>query len=382
MLGGWVRELTTRMGHLVAVLFLVSLGTFSLLELVPGDPAIAVLGSQASPERYEAVRASLGLDQPFIERYVDWIGGVLRGDLGNSLVPPGRAVSLLVLARLGVTLQLAGFAVLIALTVALVLGISSAYREGTAVDRVVRMLTSTAVSLPSFLSALLLIFIAVFHPVIAQAILGVAVAGLAAAMLSPWVRRLRARRTRRAAVAQRRGAVLRWAGVAVVVVGGAALVSNLPDFPRQGLVRWSESPLGNLRTIFLPSLAMAFPVVAIFTRVLRSDMITTLQQNYILMARAKGLPWWRIVLVDALKPASLSLLTVSGMTLGMLVGGSVIVETVFNLPGIGRLLVTSIVRSDFPVVQGLVLVIATVYVVMNTSVDLVHGWLDPRVRHG
>lgn len=374
------------MVHLVLVLFLVSLGTFSLIELVPGDPAIAVLGPQATPERHERVIAELGLDQPFHERYFDWIGSAVQGDLGNSLVPPAQSVATLAAPRAIVTVELAVVAIAIALLVAIPLGVLSAYREGTPFDRLGQLFTSATVSLPSFVTSLLLIFFAVFHPSILQAALIVGTLSLVAGLL---LSRFRARRLGRGATeadptAGRRGRTqFKGTTVAGIVLGIVAviLIFKFPDFPRQGYTRWSDSPVRNLRSVFLPSLALSLPQIAIFTRVLRADMLNVLQQDYILMSRAKGLPSWRTLLIDGFKPASLSLLTLSGVSLGLLIGGSVIVETVFSLPGMGTLLIQSILSSDFPVVQGLVLLIAAAYVTINTTVDVLHRLLDPRVRY-
>jgi peptide/nickel transport system permease protein len=180
-----------------------------------------------------------------------------------------------------------------------------------------------------------------------------------------------------------------FAGATAARVGGlvllvALVVFALPDFPRQGFARLTSEQglLENLRHSFLPALTLASAEAAIFMRLLRGDLLTTLQEDYILSARAKGMPQWRILVSDALRPSSFSLITVAGVALGRAIGGTVIVETIFNLPGMGTMVVASILAADYRVVQASVLVIAVFYVVVNALVDLSYSYLDPRIRRG
>jgi peptide/nickel transport system permease protein len=169
---------------------------------------------------------------------------------------------------------------------------------------------------------------------------------------------------------------------AVVVAIAAWLLLSWPKFPRQGFVSWSDSKgkLANFKSAFLPALTLGFVEAAVLIRVLRADMITTLQEDYITMARAKGLPPWRILLVDALRPSSFSALTIAGVTFGRLLGGTVIVEAIFQIPGMGSLMISSIYAHDLGVVQVCVLVIASLFLLVNFLVDLLYSFLDPRIR--
>lgn len=366
-----------RLLRIIPVAFLVSLAAFFMLELVPGDPVAAVLGESATPEQYEAARVELGLDRPAHERYFEWLGGAVRLDFGTSLVPPVRDVSETIIARLPVTAEIAVLAMLMSLAFSIPMGMWTAYRAGSAADTIAGGSAFAAISVPSFLSALLLIFLLVFHTDVAKAIFGGA-AALGAASLAA-----------RAVVAWRRDGsrqdVLRLLAGAAVVAGIAVLLfTAFPSFPRQGFERLTgdKGILANLRSAFLPALTLALVEGAVFMRVLRNDMVTTLQEDYVLAARAKGMPPWRILLRDALRPSSFSLVTVGGVALGRLLGGTVIVETIFRLPGMGSLLVESIQQRDYPVVQAGVLVLAVIYVVVNTAVDLSYAYLDPRIRRG
>lgn len=364
--------------HLVAVMFLVSLGTFFLLELVPGDPAVAVLGADASPEQYAVVRTELGLDRPLPERYVDWLSDAVRGDLGRSLRPPVQEVSDMVSSRLPVTLEIAGLAIVMALGMAIPLALWSAQQRDGLGDRVVSAAAYGLISIPNFLAALILIFFFVFRPdVVRTVVLG---AGLliAAAILARSVPR---------ALREHPDDRLRSLGAAalgaLVVAGVAgALYASWPDFPRQGFVRWSDASnkADNLRSVFLPAFTLALIEAAIFFRVLRSDLVTTLQEDFVLAARARGMPRWHILLREVLRPSSFSLVTVAGVSLGRLIGSAVIVESVFGLPGLGSMMVDGVGSNDFRVVQGGVLAISVIYVLLNLVVDSLYKLLDPRIR--
>jgi len=307
-----------RLLYLLPVLLAVTLLTFLISSLLPGDLAYTILGDQATPEKVAALRAQMGLDLPIWERYGIWLWGVLHGDLGRSF-RTGETVLAAVTDRLPVSLELMVIAVLAALLIAIPLGILCAVKSGSAVDRFFTGLAFGKLSLPSFMVAILLIYLFAVE--------------------------------------------LNW-------------------LPATGWVPFAEDPVGNLRSFVLPALTLAFAEWPVLMRVLRSDMIATLQEDYIAMAKAKGLRPARILLVHALKPSSLTLVTVAGINIGRLIGGALIVETIFALPGIGRLLVGAIYARDFIILQGVVLFVATGFVIVNFIVDMLYAVLDPRIRHG
>ena len=309
-----------RLPAMMATLLIVSFLTFLLTSLLPGDPAVQILGPEAAndPESLAAVREDLRLDDPLLNRYGAWLGDVTSGDLGRSY-RTGQSVSEAIAERLPVTLEVGGLAVLIALGLAIPLGTLSAFRAGSRVDRTVTGASFGLLALPSFMVAILLIYI---------------------------------------------------------------FAVTLGWLPATGWTRLTVDPIDNLRHAILPALALAAGEMAVYTRLLRADMITTLQQDSITMARAKGLPPGRILFRHALRPSSFSLMTVVGLQVSTIIGGAVIIETLFALPGIGRLLVDSIVQRDLVMVQGVALVIAVSFVVINFVVDLLYTLLDPRIRYG
>jgi peptide/nickel transport system permease protein len=310
--------LARRLFYLVPVLLAVSLLTFLIASLLPGDLAYVILGDQATPENVEALRRDLGLDQPIWWRYIGWLGHVLEGDLGRSF-RTGQTVLQAVVERFPVSFELMLFAELIGLAIGVPIAIACAARSGGPFDR---FMTGTAfgmLSVPTFLSAILLIYLFAVQ--------------------------------------------LRW-------------------LPATGYVPLSEDPLANLRFFILPALTLGMAEWPGIMRVLRSDMIATLQEDYIALAKAKGLKPWRILFVHALKPSSLTLVTITGINIGRLMGGTVIVETIFALPGIGRLLVSAIGTRDLIILQGVVLCVAGGYVLINFIVDMLYAVIDPRIRHG
>ena len=307
-----------RLLYLFLVLLAVSLLTFVIASLLPGDLAYVILGDQATPEKVAGLRHDMGLDRPIWWRYLGWLGHILEGDFGRSF-RTGQTVWQAVVERLPVSFELMMFAELAALAIGIPLAIACAVRSGSALDRLVTGTAFSMLSVPAYLSAVLLIYLFAVE--------------------------------------------LRW-------------------LPATGYVPFSEDPLGNLRCFVLPALALALGEWPALMRVLRSDMISTLQEDYIAMARAKGLKPSRILLVHALKPSSLTLVTVTGINIGRLIGGAVIIEYIFALPGIGRLLVNSIYTRDLMIMQGVVLFVASGYVLINFVVDMLYVALDPRVRHG
>ena len=307
-----------RLLYLLPVLLAVTLLTFLVVSLLPGDLAYTILGDQATPEKGAALRAEMGLDLPIWQRYGLWLWGVLHGDLGRSF-RTGETVWAAVTDRLPVSLQLMVIAVVMALLIAIPLAILCAVKSGSAVDRFFTGLAFGKLSLPNFMVAILLIYLFAVE--------------------------------------------LNW-------------------LPATGWVPFHEDPAANLRSFILPAVTLAFSEWPVLMRVLRSDMIATLQEDYIAMAKAKGLRPARILLVHALKPSSLTLVTVAGINIGRLIGGALIVETIFALPGIGRLLVGAIYARDFIILQGVVLFVAAGFVIVNFIVDMLYAVLDPRIRHG
>ncbi len=376
-----LRTIGLKLVHLVPVLFLVSLAAFFLLELVPGDPAVSILGSDATPQQYARVREELGLNKPLVERYVDWLGSTLRGDLGRSLKPPVQDVSDMIASRLPVTLEITILAIGMSLLVAIPLALFAAYRANGRFDRITSGAAFGAISIPSFLGGLLIVFLFVFNTDLVRWPL--LVGGLA---LTAWLVWRTLRHTGHYPPGRARAQhVLTGLGLgALIAVAAYLLFAHFPDFPRQGFVRWSDKrgKLENLRSAFLPALTLALVEIAIFMRLLRGDLISTLQEDYILSARAKGMPARRILVRDALRPSSFSLITVAGVALGRLIGGTAIVEAIFNLPGMGTLIIDSVSAKDYRVVQGAVLVIAVFYVAINAVIDISYAYLDPRIRRG
>jgi peptide/nickel transport system permease protein len=302
--------------YLLPVILAVTALTFLISGLLPGDLAIAILGDQATPENVAALHRKLGLDLPLWQQYLHWLGAVLSGDLGTSH-RTGETVLHAVAGRFPVSLELLVIAELGGVAIGVPLAILCAVRPGSAIDRAVSAIAFGSLSVPPFMLAILLIFV---------------------------------------------------------------FALRLGVLPATAYVPFSEDPLGNLRAMALPGATLALLEWPTIMRVLRSDMISTLQEDYITMARAKGLTARRILLVHALKPSSLTLVTVIGVNIGRLIGGAVITETIFALPGMGRLLVEAIYLRDFIMLQGGVLLVAIGFVLINFFVDLLYAWLDPRIR--
>jgi len=312
-----VRNVLVRLAELAAVLLIVSFGVFLMVALIPGDPAVAILGDGKPPEQYESLREELGLNEPVFQRYLDWLSGAVTGDLGNSIMPPQSPVGERLLAAIPVSLQLAAMGLVIAVVISIPLALLSAARQGSAIDRAIGASMFGLLSVPSFLAGLLLIMV---------------------------------------------------------------LVNNLGWFPRSQWVRISDSLSGNLYHAILPAIVIALSEIALFTRILRNDLVVTLQEDFVLAARARGMSPRRIMVGDALRPSSFSLVTLLGISTGRLIGSTVIVEYLFALPGMGSLIVSGAQTGNFPVVQGAVLLTALIYVLVNSCVDLSYGVLDPRTR--
>ena len=310
--------LRQRLIQLVIVLFAVTLLTFTLLRLLPGDPAIAIAGIGANPAKIEETRQKWGLDEPIPVQYVKWVGKTLTGDLGLSSAFNVK-VSTLVSERLPVTLWLMFYAMFFSLLIAVPLGIWTAYRANRPADRVISTVSFGLLSLPPYILGVLFVYLF--------------------AVKVHWFPAL------------------------------SQYVSPLDD------------PAAHFKAMFLPALTLALGQIAVFQRLLRADMVGTLQNDYITMARAKGMSTNRILFRHALRPSTFSLITAAAVNVGALIGGAVIVETIFGLPGMGDLTVQAIFRRDFLVVQFCVVIFAFGFVLINFFVDLLYSVIDPRIRH-
>jgi peptide/nickel transport system permease protein len=307
-----------RLAHLVVVLFFVTLFVATLTAMLPGDPVDAIAGF-GSPEQKEALREDLQLDDPVYVQYGRWVGNFVTGDLGNYYsVTGGRPVMDRVRDALPVSLQLMVEAQILALVVAIPLGVFTAYRAGSRFDKSANATAFGLLAIPNFAVALVLAYYV--------------------------------------------GVRFGW-------------------LPVSGYVKPSDDLVEHLRRMAMPAIALAVGQIAVYMRLLRSDMIATLQEDFILMAKSKGISPSRVLWRHALRPSSLTLLTVAGLNVGVLIGGAVIVEVIFSLPGIGTLLYEAINARQYIALQSLVAIIAVGYVLINFLVDLLYAVLDPRIRH-
>ena len=314
-----MRAALRRVIQLVVVLLCVSFFSFGLLSLAPGDPVVAIVGF-ASPKQLAAIRHQLHFDRPFIVQYWEWLSGLLHGNLGNQYFGPTGVgkVSTALGQSLPVSLQLMAYAMILTVLISIPLGVLAAYRSGTFLDKAINMTAFGSIALPDFALAL---------------------------VLSYWV-----------------GVKLHW-------------------LPSQGYVHPTADFVGHVKSMALPALSLAVGQTAAYMRLLRSDMIATLQEDFILMAKAKGINNRRILWRHALRPSSLTLLTVAGLNVGALIGGTVVIEIIFGLPGMGTLLYEAITERQFVMLQSLVAVIAVGYVLVNVFIDTLYSILDPRLRH-
>ncbi|MBW3095700.1 ABC transporter permease [Pseudohoeflea sp. DP4N28-3] len=298
------------------MLIVVSLVSFIIIAIVPGDVTAELAGSDSTEAQRAEIRERLGLDRPMIEQAVRWYGRLLSGDLGQSYLL-NMSVTDAVLERLPVTLSLAGIALVLAIVLGVLLGIVSAIRHDSWLDQGSMSLALFGLSVPDFWFALILI--------------------------------------------------------SVFSVG-------LGWFPTGGYVPLSESLFGWARSMTLPALALAITQMGVVARMTRSSMLEVMSQDYIRTARAKGMRSHTIIFKHALRNALVPIVTVVGVMTGVLLGGAVVIEQVFSLPGVGRLIIGAIQRRDYPIIQGGLLITAATFVFVNILVDLAYGWLDPRVR--
>jgi peptide/nickel transport system permease protein len=309
--------LARRLLLMLPVAFLVTIGVFMLIHLSPGDPALIILGEDRTPQAIAQIHQQLGLDKPLYVQYLIWLGRLAHGDLGRSITTH-EPVSAAILQRLPATLELGIVSLLWSLLVAIPLGTIAAVRRGSLADQIATGFTVAGVSIPNFFIGIVLIYV---------------------------------------------------------------LSVTLRLFPFGGYVPLTQDPLESLRHVLLPAIALGTAGTAINMRFTRSSMIEVLNLDYIRTARAKGATWRRVVFVHALKNALIPVVTIIGLQIGGIIEGAVVTETVFTWPGVGRLAVESIFNRDYTVVQGIVLLAAFSYMFANLLVDLVYGWLDPRISY-
>lgn len=307
--------LLQRLVSLLIVMFLILIITFSLLHLVPGDPAVVILGVEATPERIEIMQERLGLHRPLYMQFLTYLNNVIRGDLGQSIFLDQPVVEA-ILSRFPITLFLASFSLLWAIILGIPTGIIAAIKRGSFVDRMVMTTSLLGMSIPSFWLGLNLIMIF--------------------------------------------GVWLRW-------------------LPTGGYVLISENFWGSIRHMILPSFSLGFIQTAQIARMTRSAMLEVLQEDYINTARSKGLHENVVIFKHALKNSMLSIITVIGLIFALLFGGTVITEQIFTLPGLGQLIIRGVSHRDYPIIQGSLVVVGFVYVLVNLLIDLTYTYLDPRI---
>jgi peptide/nickel transport system permease protein len=301
----------------IPVMAVVALFVFSLLYIAPGDPAAVIAGDQATPADIERIRASLGLDRPYLVRFGAWLWDILRGDLGTSIFT-NLPVSTMIAQRIEPTLSLMLVTLLLAITVAVPMGVVAAWKQGTIVDRAVMGFAVLGFSVPVFVVGYLLAYY-------------------------------------------------------------FALEWDL--LPVQGYTPFARGFWPWLENLILPAIALGTVYIALIARITRATMLEVLSQDYIRTARAKGVGQRGILFLHALKNAAVPIVTVIGIGIALLIGGAVVTESVFAIPGLGRLTVDAILRRDYPVIQGVVLLFSFVYVLVNLAIDLLYTLFDPRIRY-
>src|SRR5215471_13458 len=301
----------------IPVMAVVALVVFSLLYITPGDPAAIIAGEQASPADIERIRASLGLDQPFLVRFGEWVWQLLHGDLGTSIFT-NLPVTTMIAQRFEPTLSLMTITLCLSIAVAVPMGVIAAWKAGTFIDRLIMAFAVFGFSVPVFVIGYLLAYVF--------------------SLQFGWL-----------------------------PVQGYTPLS-------QGIGPWFEN-------LILPAITLGCVYIALIARITRATMLEVLQQDYIRTARAKGVGQYDILYMHGLKNASVPIVTVIGIGIALLIGGAVVTESVFAIPGLGRLTVDAILRRDYPIIQGLVLLFSFLYVLINLAIDLVYTLLDPRIRY-
>jgi peptide/nickel transport system permease protein len=306
-----------RLLGVIPVMLVVGIFVFSLLHLAPGDPAAIIAGDNATPDNIARIRTNLGLDRPLLEQFASWSWATVRGDLGVSMYS-GIPVTTLVQQRMGPTFSLAITTLIVAVSIAVTLGVLAAWKAGSLLDRAVMGLAVTGFSVPVFVVGYIMVYYVSLQ----------------------W----------------------RW-------------------LPVQGYKPMSEGIGLWLSHLVLPSFALGLAYVALIARITRASMLEVLAEDYIRTASAKGVATMPMLLRHALKNAAVPIVTVIGIGIALLISGVVITESVFNIPGIGRLVVDAISRRDYPIIQGSMIIFAAVYVLINLAIDISYGFLDPRIRY-
>ncbi|MAC78324.1 MAG: peptide ABC transporter [Rhodobacteraceae bacterium] len=301
----------------IPVVLFVMIFVFSLLYLAPGDPAAILAGDQATQADIEAIRSQLGLDRSFPVRFLEWAGGVFQGDFGTSIFTR-EPVTQMILQRVEPTVSLMIVTLIIALVIAIPMGVAAAWKRGSLLDRAIMLFAVLGFSVPVFVV----------------------------------------------------GYVLAW---------GVAL--QLGWLPVQGYVPLSDGLWPWLRRLILPAITLSGVYIALIARITRATMLEILQQDYIRTARAKGAAGRTVLFVHALRNALVPIVTVVGLGIALMISGAVVIETVFSLPGLGRLTVESILRRDYPVIQAIILIFSFVYVIINLLIDISYTLIDPRIRY-
>lgn len=301
----------------VPVMLVVAIVVFALLRLTPGDPAAILAGDSATPAQLAQIRQAMGLDQPIFTQFVMWIGRLLEGDLGTSLLS-GTPVSDMILQRMGPSLALATSTIIVAVCVAIPLGMLAAAFQGRWLDRIVMAFSVLGFSVPVFVTAYALILL---------------------------------------------------------------LALKMGWFPVQGYKPLADGLIPFLRSLVLPTLALSTVYIALIARITRTSIIEVLGEDFIRTARAKGMRERRVLVGHALRNAAVPIVTIIGVGIAMLISGVVVTESVFNLPGLGRLVVEAVLARDYPVIQALILLFALVYIMINLVVDALYTVFDPRIRY-
>jgi len=312
-----IAEILRRLAATIPVMAVVAVAVFALLHVTPGDPAVIIAGDYATTDDIARIRGKLGLDKPFVTQVVIWIGQVVRGDLGTSIFS-GLPVSTLIGQRVEATGLLTLYAMLMSVLLGVPLGVVAAWKRGSLLDRGVMIFAVSGFSMPVF-----------------------------------------------------------WLGFVLVYV----FAISLGWFPVQGYVPMKQGFWRAIEHLTLPALTLSLIFMALIARMTRASMLGVLSEDYVRTAFAKGLAPHRVLLRHALKNASLPIVTIIGIGFALLIGGAVVTESVFAIPGLGRLTVDAIIRRDYPVIQGVILIVSGVYVLINLVVDILYVLLDPRIRY-
>jgi peptide/nickel transport system permease protein len=303
--------------QVIIVIFLVTIISFLLLQIVPGDPVLQILGSHATETQQAALRHELGLDRPVVMQYLHWIGGIFHGNWGQSIIYH-EDVAKLIKERMPITVYLSLIALVISTALGIIAGVISAVKRGSALDSLISLFANTAVAVPTF-----------------------------------------------------------WLGIVGIYIFGL----KLGWLPIQGFTSPFTDFAQSTRQLIMPVFALAVPNIAVVVRQTRSSMLETIRQDYVRTATSKGLRQNIVLYKHALRNALIPVVTLVGMALAFLIGGEVMIETVFNIPGVGRLLVRAALDKDYLIVQAGVLVIGTAVCLTNLLVDIAYGWIDPRIRY-